>query len=42
VPFAKGPPRPIKIRAGSVNEDPPPAMTFIKPAILPTPKRSRR
>lgn len=39
VPLAIDDSRPKKIKVGSVNVDPPPAVTFRNPAIIPTKKR---
>ena len=41
VPFARAPSSPKKIRVGSVNEEPPPAFTFINPLIAPTVNNNR-
>ena len=38
VPFASDDSNPRNIRTGKVKVEPPPAVTFIKPAIIPTPK----
>ena len=39
VPFAKVESKPRKIKVGRVKEEPPPAFTFINPAIRPTPNK---
>ena len=39
VPLASAESNPRKINVGNVKVEPPPALTFIKPAISPTPNR---
>jgi len=39
VPLAVAESNPKNIKEGKVNVEPPPAVTFIKPAIKPTPNR---
>jgi len=42
VPFATEDSRPRKIKVGSVNVEPPPAITLRKPAMIPRKKRMIR